>query len=260
METFGATTVVSQPRSTPSNKLQGNNSTAPHDANDELKFDGKKLAKAILEQALEDVKINPYGKGENERFGQDKERLLEVIGEAQWFLLDDDDHDVAHGFIWCCTLWRLDPSAVRRKVLKELKEAGSLLPKVERHRLAALAGSRRLRKHFARSNDVRKKCATDACSNLTKRDHCSTCSQSSKGPVNETCVKCRRKFEAPRAMRRAYCPRCSTICVRPKCRRPRRPGWRTTTCREHHREERKSKSSDKGKVYTGPRPAPSLSY
>lgn len=255
METFGVTTVESQLQPT-----DPHNATALSDASDELRFDGKKLAKAILEQALEDVKINPYGKGENERFGQDKERLLEVIGEAQWFLLDDNDHDAPHGFIWCCTLWRLDPSAVRRKVRKDLEDAKSILPKVERHRLAALAGDRRLRKHFARNNDNRKQCATPSCTNLTKRDHCSTCTQSNRGPVREVCVKCEKKFKSPRAMRRAYCPKCSAICVRERCRNPRRPGWRTTTCREHHREERKSKNSDKGKIYARPKPSPSLSY
>jgi hypothetical protein len=229
-------------------------------------LDGRRLAIAILSQAWDDVQVNPYGRGENERFGQDQERVLEVVGEAQWFFLDDDDEDAPHSFPWCCSMINVEPSYLRAGVEAFLTKSKFLLIKPERHRLAELAGRRRLRQHFTKPKDRRKTCATDGCFRLTRETLCRLCTM---GPDHQVkwyvveCVKCHESTEVmAEYRRRPYCENCQGLCARPECFEPRRPGSRTTTCREHHRLERKTgRRGDKGgKPYTMPKPSPSISY
>lgn len=223
----------------------------------EIGLDGGKLAKTILLQAFADAKLNPYGRGENERFNQDKERIVEVIGEAQWYLLDDNDEDVAFGYHWCCSLLRLDPSALRRNTLRLLKESDVLISRSDRYRFAEIAGKRRLRLNFQKVSRKRQACSTEGCGRLTMGTICKWCLVAPEGEQLQSlpCSKCQTPLQVVlKNARKPYCLPCSSLCVRPGCQEPRRTSSRATICREHHRTERRTgKLGDKnGKPYMRP--------
>ena len=231
-------------------------------ATDSIKLDDVKIARAILQQAGADIKHNPYGRRENERFLQDQERVLEVIGEAQWFFLDDDDDNATHGFFWCTALAGVDAGYIRKQARAFLVREGSLLTKAERHRLAALAGKRRLRQHFQRPPDLRKKCAKDSCFRLTKVEFCKYCENPALAEAtwqDSVCSKCATpiKVVSEHHQRRPYCNACQRLCVRVGCYAIRRAGSRTTTCPVHQRGERTRGvfGTKLGKTYGKPTPS-----
>ena len=104
------------------------------------------LAVSILADALRDAQQQARGLLLTARLSGDRERTIEVIGEAQWYLLDDNDEDAVYSFPWACSVADLDPVRMRQGAYRALFRSGALLPKRERHRLAELAGKRRLRK------------------------------------------------------------------------------------------------------------------
>lgn len=204
-------------------------------------LDGRRLAIALIYQATEDARQNPYGRGDNERVGQDKERIIEVIAEAQWFLLDDDDEEYPCGFHWSCAILHLEWTFLRRKCLKLLRKEGVILPRRERYRLAALAGARRMRKSLKRTHQKRHPCAMEGCFRLTHDVYCHWCNpRESLERRDVPCTKCREPVEVPLTyVRRPYCYSCQLLCVRDSCLNKRRPGSRASVCRDHHRVERR---------------------
>lgn len=206
-------------------------------------LDGPRLAAALIFRATEDARQNPYGRGDNERVGQDKERIIELIAEAQWFLLDDDDEDFPCGFHWSCYVLGLEWTFLRRKVFALLREEKTLIPRRERHRLAALAASRRIKKP-AEVKNVPRQCAGPGCVRSTRSALCNWCLAKadvvSSGTRLVSCSKCGKEVVAPLAyMRRPYCLKCEKRCVREGCFNLRRPGATVTVCGEHHRIERR---------------------
>lgn len=112
------------------------------------------VAKAILENAVVDAKRQARGIPLSKQLPGDRERVVEVIGEAQWFLLDDDEECV-FSFSWCCQSLGLNTENFRDGVRRKLVALGVVLPRRERHRLANLAGPRRDGRFRTRNQDHR---------------------------------------------------------------------------------------------------------
>ena len=107
-------------------------------------MDEAALAQAILTLTIEDAKQNSAIPPKQTISGG-IEYLYDIIGEAQWFLLDDDE-ECSCGFVWCCWALGLNPEWVRKRIRSHLKHRTIILPERERLQLAIRAGRRRMRK------------------------------------------------------------------------------------------------------------------
>jgi hypothetical protein len=103
------------------------------------------MARTILADAVKDACRQAVGIPLSRQVAGDTERVVEIIGEAQWFLLDDADEDEPFSYHWCCWAAELDADSFRNLMHRRLRKERVLLPRPERYRLAELAGKRRLR-------------------------------------------------------------------------------------------------------------------
>lgn len=199
----------------------------------------QQLAKAIFDLTLDDARRQARGLPVNQRLGGDKERRIEIIGEAQWWCLDDPSEDEGGSFAWCCWAMELDVAAARKRIQHLLTVEEVILPRSERHRLAELAGKRRLDLMIKKSrSQQRPLCADRACSRYAVKGKklCRVCLDPIDKPAL-ICSKCGKKNVKRYSThtRKLYCPKCMTICIRKGCSNQRRPGRRASTCRYHHR-------------------------
>ena len=198
-----------------------------------------KIAVAILSDSLTDARKQPRGVPEDERIGAGRERVIEVIGEAQWFLLDDEaDDDAYGGFRYCCRTLGFPWRKYRAGIEADLDARGVTLPREERLRLAILAPTRRT---DAAPRKKRTACMTRGCRRFAMDDQvlCRMCLHPRRDLPPKPCVKCGApcKKYSP-SSRRIYCKKCGTICIRDGCTNQRRSGLGASTCAKHHREYR----------------------
>jgi hypothetical protein len=102
----------------------------------------QKLASHVLLVAMDDARQQAHNVPLRQRAQNSKEMLVELIGDAQWYLLDDNEH-VEFSFLWCCEVLNFDPVRARRAVKASLRSEGVLLKESERWRLATICGQRR---------------------------------------------------------------------------------------------------------------------